>query len=392
MRILYTNFHRQNGGGHDTYLLGLIAALAQDHEITVAAPGSSRLFGFAATIPGVRAAGINHSARGAGWWREYARLRRLICEGGFDIIHVNGSADHRLVMLATLTLPRRPRIVFTKHNDHPCTSLGNALRAWLATDDVIAVSDYVAGQLSASPYCRRRITVIRHGVDTDHFAPPSRDAADAIRARYFGVAWRDKIVLGSTAGTSREKGWLDLLGGMARLPVEERDQFRVLIAGQPPSEALRSQVAAMGLADCVVFTGLLDDVRPVLAASDVAFVLSHRETLSYACREAMAMGRPVLISRTGGLPENVNHGVDGWIVPARDPDAVCAVLKQMLAAPAKVETMGHAACSKSQAEFVLAPAITATLAIYGEVPLNSYIHAPEAHVDDVPASPFLPAP
>jgi len=147
----------------------------------------------------------------------------------------------------------------------------------------------------------------------------------------------------------------------------------------------------MGLADRVVFTGLLDDVRPVLAASDVAFVLSHREALSYACREAMAMGRPVLISRTGGLPENVNHGVDGWIVPARDPDAVSAVLKQILADRAKVETMGRAACSKSQAEFVLALVITATLGIYGEAPLNSVIHAPEANVDDAPTSPFLPA-
>ncbi len=217
MRILYTNIHRQNGGGYNTYLLGLIAALAQDHEITVAAPGSSRLFSFVAAIPGARAAGIRYSARGFGWWCEFSRLRRLICEGGVDIIHVNASADHRLVTLAMLTLRRRPRIVFTKHNDHPCRSVGNALRAWLATDDVIAVSDYVAGQLSASPYCRRRITVVCHGVDTENFAPPPRDAADAIRARYFGFAWRDKIVLGSTADTSREWcGRLDRSGARSR--------------------------------------------------------------------------------------------------------------------------------------------------------------------------------
>ena len=70
-------------------------------------------------------------------------------------------------MLATLAMARRPRIVFTKHNDHPLTSFGHKLRVALATDHGIAVSDYIHGIMAASPYGRRPITTIRHGIDTN---------------------------------------------------------------------------------------------------------------------------------------------------------------------------------------------------------------------------------
>ncbi|MEI6002774.1 glycosyltransferase [Paraburkholderia bengalensis] len=391
MRILYTNFHRHHGGGHDTYLLCLIAALAHEHAITVAVPGSSRLYGLASKIPGVQVASIDYSTRGGKWWHKFSQLRRLICRGNFDVVHVNGSADHRLVMLATSAARKRPRIVFTKHNDYSARSAGNLLRAWLATDHVIAVSDFVASNLVRSPYRRRQITTIRHGIDHDRFAPTSRDDVGAIRARYFGAAHRGKVVLGSTAGTSYEKGWLDLLTAISHLPSPERNSFLVIIAGSMPTEDLRLRVEKMGLTTQVVFTGLLDDVRPVLSASDVAFVLSHRETLSYACREAMAMGLPVLISQSGGLPENVKEGVDGWIVPVRDPHAIAAVLKRILRDPAGVGVMGCAARVKSQSEFGLTPFVAATLAVYGAAPPSSERRMPSVSMGNESLGQVVPS-
>ena len=86
--------------------------------------------------------------------------------------------------------------------------------------------------------------------------------------------------------------------------------------------------------DRVIFVGLLDDVRPFLAALDLGFVLSSRvETISFACREMMAMGLPVVVTDVAGLPENVEDGVDGWIVPACAPAAVSEVLREALREP-----------------------------------------------------------
>ncbi|ARP82514.1 transferase [Bordetella genomosp. 8] len=363
MKILYTNFHPRNGGGHVTYIMNLARGLGHAHDITVATPGTSRLYRYAGELPGVRAVDIPFRSRAAALFGESAALRRLIRTERYDLIHVNGSTDHRLAMIATLGM-RRPPIVFTKHNDLPLDTVGHRMRARFGTDSVIAVSEFVAGLLRRSPYGRLPIATIRHGIDTDYFAPPSDALRPALREKYFGPTAPGKILLGSSGGTDYDKGWLDLLAGLAQLGPDERQRFRVLVAGDPPNDEKMARVRALGVQDQVVFPGLLDDVRPVLAACDVGFVLSYREALSFACRETMSLGLPALVSNAGGLPENVSDGHDGWIVPARDPRAIAEVLRGMLADPSRVLSMGAAAREKSLREFNLSTFVDATFDVY----------------------------
>lgn len=364
MKILYTNFHPRNGGGHATYITSLARALAGDHDVTVATPGTSRLHRYAGAIAGVRTVDMRFSTRPASWFGERAALRRLIRQQGYDIIHVNGSADHKQVMLALIGLRERPRVVFTKHNDHPLDTLGHRLRARLATDRVIAVSDYVHGLLDRSPYGRLPIHTIRHGIDTDYFAPQSEQALDALRSQYFGRGWQGHLLLGSAGGTDYDKGWLDLVEAAGSLPDEQRRRIRILVAGDPPNEAKLARVRAAGMQDRLVFPGLLDDVRDALACCHAGFVLSYREALSYACRELMSLGLPALVTDAGGLPENVTQGVDGWIVPVRDVSAIAAVLQSMLQDPAQLAVMGAAARSKALGDFNMRDFTEATLDVY----------------------------
>src|SRR5690606_37829363 len=105
---------------------------------------------------------------------------------------------------------------------------------------------------------------------------------------------------------------------------------------------------------------LVDDVRPILGACDIGFVLSHSESLSYACREALAMGLPTLVSDAGGLPENLTNGREGWIVPVRNVDAIAAVLSHILQYPESVGVKGAAARLRSEQEFRLDEFIQAT--------------------------------
>jgi glycosyltransferase involved in cell wall biosynthesis len=372
LNILYTNFHPRNGGGHVTYIVNLartLGAAGQGHRITVATPGTSRLYRYAGALAGVRVIDLPFVKRAGAILRERAMLRRLIVQERFDIVHANGSADHRIVMLAALGLPRatRPRIVLTKHNVHPMRSPGNWLRARLGTDRVIAVSDYVAALLRDSPYADCGIVTVRHGVDTQYFAPSDPAGRDALRDRYFGPRWRGRILLGSSGGTDYDKGWLDLLAGIARLPAPLRERFMVLVAGDPPNPEKLARVRALGLESQVVFPGLLDDVRPVLDACHVGFVLSHREALSFACREVMSLGLPALVSNAGGLPENVLDRRDGWIVPVADCAAIEQVLRDMLDDPDRIAAMGAAARDKSVREFGLERFGAATLAVYQDV-------------------------
>jgi len=364
VKILYTNFHTGNGGGHVTYIINLAKALARDHQVTVAAPGTSRLHRYAKAIAGVTVVDMRYTTRPSSWFQDRARLRRLIVDGKFDIIHANGSADHKQVMLATLGMARRPRIVFTKHNDHPLSSFGHKLRVALATDHGIAVSDYIRGMMEQSPYRKRPITTIRHGIDTNFFAPPPPESLDKLREIFFGSDWRGKLLLGSAGGTDYDKGWLDLVAAAAALPPADKARVLLMVAGDPPSEAKLARVRELGMIDQVKFPGLLDDVRAALAACHAGFVLSYREALSFACREMMGLGLPVLVSNAGGLPENVTDGVDGWIVPMRDVPAMTAKLRFMLDNPDAVRAMGQKARETSLRDFNLERFAAATLDVY----------------------------
>ncbi|HYG41956.1 MAG TPA: glycosyltransferase, partial [Bordetella sp.] len=223
---------------------------------------------------------------------------------------------------------------------------------------------YVRGLLEHSPYRHCPIDTIRHGIDTDYFAPLAPQAVADLRNRYFGVNWPGKLLLGSAGGTDYDKGWLDLVEAAGSLPAAQRERILILVAGDPPSSAKLARVRAAGMQSQVVFPGLLDDVRDALACCHAGFVLSYREALSYACREMMSLGLPALVSNAGGLPENVTEGVDGWIVPVRDVPAIATVLQAMLRDPSRLPAMGAAARRSAVDHFGLADFAQATMNVY----------------------------
>src|SRR5699024_8990136 len=177
---------------------------------------------------------------------------------------------------------------------------------------------------------------------------------------------QELIVLGSTGGTDFDKGWLDLVAAVGQLPLAQKRRFRIVVAGALPNQEKRKQVAAAGMLDQVVFPGLLDDVRSLFHAFDMGFVLSYREALSYACRETLAMGLPVLVSDVGGLPENLRHGVEGWVVPARQPHKILPYLRQIVDNPAQLASMGVAARHWSEHNFDLPTFVDAKRTMYAQ--------------------------
>jgi len=235
------------------------------------------------------------------------------------------------VMLARLGLRHRPAIVWTKHNTNKIDSLGNRLRGRFGTDLAVGVSEYVAAQLRASAYGRGPVHAVHHGVDAVFFAPPGPSERQAYRESLFGPLPDDVVVFGSTGGTDLEKGWMLLAQAVAALPAPQRRRVRMVVAGDPPSASVLADLARLGLDDAqIVFPGLVRDVRPVLGACDVGFVLSYKEAASYALYEAMAMGLPGLVSDAGGLPEGVREDAEGWIVPVGDLASLTQRLKSIL--------------------------------------------------------------
>lgn len=353
MKILITDIHHGNGGGHVTYILSLLHGLKGRCDLTLAAPPTGRFYQGAQAIDGIRVLPGLYTSRPLPLIGEVRRLRRFLQRERFDVVHVNGGADHRHVMLARLGLRHPPAIVWTKHNTNKVNSFGHWLRAGWGTDMSIAVCEFVERQLRASPYENKPIRVVRNGIDqalVSSIDPAQR--CDA-RRQLFGSLSENVVVFGSIGGTDHNKGWMLLLQAVATLPIELRDRIRVVVAGDPPSEGILAQVQKLGLPEGhVVFPGLVTDVRRILSACNVGFVLSYREAASYASCETMAMGLPALVSDAGGLPENVRDGIDGWVVPVGDVEALAQRVRAILgASPIELAEKGLSARTRIETMF-----------------------------------------
>ncbi|WP_245592774.1 glycosyltransferase family 4 protein [Advenella mimigardefordensis] len=287
MKILYTNFHTSPGiGGHTSYISRLITGLNPDHDIAVAVPAQSALYRIANATEGVRTYAQEYPSKLQQLPAAAAHLRDILRKGHFDVVHVNGTADHRLVMLAMLGLRRKPAIIFTKHNDHATNSIGSHLRARFGTDHCIAVCDFVADRLAGGPYNRSGVTTIHNGIDTDYFSILNSGDVRTLRQAILGPMSDSRILLGSNAGTTEYKGWIDMVRALSQLDPRQIDRLHIAVAGPRPPQDLLDEVQQLNMNRHISFVGDLEDVRQFIGAIDVGFVLSYRvETISFACQK-----------------------------------------------------------------------------------------------------------
>jgi glycosyltransferase involved in cell wall biosynthesis len=197
----------------------------------------------------------------------------------------------------------------------------------------------------------REDVVIHNGIDTTHFSNGySQGQVDAFRAQY-GLEAGDYVV-GLCAYMRPEKAHGDLLAA-ALAARKQGVALKCLLIGDGPERAsIEAKIARLGLEQQVVITGLIGDVRLALAACDVIVFTSHSETFSIAALEAMAMGRPVVMTDVGGASEQVVPGETGYLFRRGDTAALAGHLAQ-LADPARRRQMGQRACSTVSEKFSL---------------------------------------
>lgn len=364
MKILLTNHHPSDGGGHTTYLIELARRLANEHTIFIAAPKSSKLNMLARELVKVQVMDVDFPGTLKEPFRLFSavfRLARLIDTEKIDVIHVNGSPDHRIIVYVSWLLGRRLPVVLTKHNTFPSSSFGNRLRAKY-TSAVIAVCKSVAVTLKSSAYQDVPIFTIPNGVDVNYYAPTIGNDVEEYQRT-------SQIVFVSVAGTPLYKGWQYMVAAIASLPEGIRAATKIVIAGEMPTDEIREKyVEQLGMTQYVFFTGVVADVRQVIAEADVGFVLSEGvETISFACREMMAMGKPVLVSDYSGLPENIEDGVDGWITKTGDVESIRAKVMWIIDNLEKIQGMGNCARLKAVREFSIEDFVKKTLGVYANV-------------------------
>lgn len=210
-----------------------------------------------------------------------------------------------------------------------------ALDAWAGRRyrRVVAVSDHTAGELSGRIGWRRMpISVIRNG----WFGSPVS-----------GVAPPGPTVV--CVGNFRPEKRHDLLvQAFASVRCAVPSARLVLVGDGALKASLKRQVNSLGLTESVFFTGYQVDPWPWLAEASVLAQASKYETLGISILEGMAAGLPIVATAVGGVPELVEDGVTGLLVPEGDAHRLSDALERLLNSPKLARRMGEAGRARAQ--------------------------------------------
>jgi glycosyltransferase involved in cell wall biosynthesis len=145
---------------------------------------------------------------------------------------------------------------------------------------------------------------------------------------------------------------MPLIDAVAELRASGADVHLMLVGDGPLRSALEQRAIERGISDAVTFTGALPDVRAALKVFDVFVLPSLSETFSNAALEAMAMQLPVILTRTGGASEMIEHGKEGYIVDVAElPRQLPGLLEQLRLDNVMRTRMAAAAALRAQREF-----------------------------------------
>jgi glycosyltransferase involved in cell wall biosynthesis len=257
-------------------------------------------------------------------------------------------------------LAGRPRLVAVRRVDFPLRG-PLSRRKYAACDRVIAVSRRVASVLEAGGLDPARIRLVYEGVPERAPQPGGEEIL-----REMGVPPGAPVV-GNVAALTGHKDHRTLIEAMALLR-RRAPEARLFIAGEgelrPRLEAL---VAERGLGDRVVFGGFRHDLDRLLPAFTAFCLSSHLEGLGTSVLDAMAFGLPVVATAAGGIPESVEDGVTGRLVPPGDAAALAAALCEVLEDEERRRALGAAGRRRFRERFTAAQMAEETARVLREV-------------------------
>jgi glycosyltransferase involved in cell wall biosynthesis len=333
-RILLTNFHphRDGGGGHARYIRTILeSGLRKDFEFGVAAPDGSGVWatGRALGAPTFACAFPGHLTEIPQMFGAMGRFEQIYREWQPELIHLNGSRDQNIVVLWKATRGRAVPCVRTHHAVRNIPD--NAYNRW-AYRRMVQGHVYVGHSARNISWADGSLKlpnarVIPNGVDVDFWRPAPKDPAYLAK---YGVSPSD-FVFGSHAGMGAHKRTDLFLRGAALALRRGARPFRILLRGNEREIAASRRLAGELGVDNLVYVRYEPDPRGYLSLIDVGFLLSESiEAISFAARELMAMGKPLISSNYAGLVENVDDRLNGRLVECGDAEGVAEAIEWFL--------------------------------------------------------------
>lgn len=319
--------------------------------------------------------------------RAFRRLTALLDETGAELIHAH--LESASIWAAVAGRLRRRPVVTTFHTapgsgpaaagsqgepERPpggWTREGARRRLRLAlvnrwAQRNLVVSEAALRAWSAAGLDPRRASVVHNGIDCTPFECAADDPE--LRARMRGeLGAGDGGPLVVAVSVLRSGKGLETLVEAAPRLLARVPGARFAIAGEGPlAEGLRQRAEGLGVADAFDWLGFRGDVAAVLAAADLFVLPSRNDAFPTALLEAMAAGLPVVAGDAGGIPEIVEAGRTGVLVPPGDSDRLADAVAGLLERPAERSAMGRCARERVRARFSAGAWLGRLEAVYRE--------------------------
>jgi glycosyltransferase involved in cell wall biosynthesis len=318
-------------GGPERQVLGLAQHLPADYRsrfLSFAEGGRARDFLDRAAAAGFEARALRHNwphmLRAAGEVAQYLRSANanVLCTSGYKADLIGWLAARRAGIPA----------VAIAHGWTAATSkvrLNEALDRWVMRrfDCVIGVSEAQAERVRRAGVRPDHVVTIPNAVPVKALAPQEPGCREMLAGLF---PTPPRVLVAAAGRLSPEKGFDLLIAAAARL-VRDDPGVGFLIFGEGPlREELTSRIAREQLQGRFILAGFRDDVDRLLPHVDVLVLPSYTEGLPVIVLEALAAAVPVVATAVGGVPEVIEDGVDGYLVPCGDAEAIVSRLHRLL--------------------------------------------------------------
>ncbi|MBK8940131.1 MAG: glycosyltransferase [Polyangiaceae bacterium] len=361
LKIAHVLSSLHTGGAERVALLCVERLVALGHALTVVSleePPSGALG------PEFEAAGariIRVPKRPGGYDKTLsARLLATFMREGFRVIHT-----HNPPPLTYAAVPARlsgARVIHTKHGPHP----DSFARVMLRRVGAAATHRFVAVSPATAAFSRElrevfpwKLSVIQNGTDLSRFKADAR-AREATR-KALGIP-KDAFVFGTVGRMAAVKNHALLVRAAAPLLA---DATRLVVVGHgAEAERTRALASELNVASWTHFAGETPRVPEHLAAFDVFVLSSDSEGLPLSLAEAMGTSLPLVCTAVGGVPQVVDEGETGLLVPKGDEAALRAAMARLRADPSLVLTMGRRARAVAEERYSVDRMMREYVALY----------------------------
>ena len=289
--------------------------------------------------------------------RAWRRFYGLLGDEQVDVLHAHKFGAN-VWGAAFGHLARVPAVVA---HEHTWSFEGQRMRRFLDREVVARFSDVVLTvsraderrMIEVEGLKRQKVRFVANGIEG---FIADEDGPRRFRAE---MGLGDGTAVIGTACAMREQKRLDVMIRAAALVAEEHDDVKLVLIGDGPERPrLEALVDSLGLQGTVLFAGTRPDVRSILPTLDVALLSSDFEGSPLALMEYMDARLPIVATAVGGVPDLIDDGVNGLLVPPGDETALANAALGLIRDPGRSAALGAAAAERRRTEFDIATMVS----------------------------------